>query len=589
METPKLLKMVLRRKSGVNVILSCGEMKNSSQRAKMFSSLSAKDFSTLSGKVCGSYCSSRVRAYSGNPGGKPIACDLEDVPIPEMHFSSFLWSREHLYKDNVSLVDGVTGRSLTLSESHSLSRCFGSALAKRGAGKGDVIGMVMPNCPEFPLVLAGAAGIGATITTINPVYTRGEISAQLRDSKAKWVVTVKEMVDKIDVEGVEMIVAGEGLDGNMVRLEDMFKDQGDQYPAQPSCDPGTDVMLLPYSSGTTGKPKGVMLTHRNLVANMAQMDHPSLDFMAREEVTVNILPMYHAYALNVTMTNMIWNGGKIVTLPKFEPQQFLQALVKYRPTILHLAPPLVGFLANHPSVTSDHVSSIHTITVAAAPLGTALIQQLLQKAPHIEFREAYGMTELSPVTTYSRIGRVVHGSIGQLVPNTKMKVVDVETGATLGEGQRGELCFQGPQVMAGYLNNPSSTANTIVDGWLHSGDIGYFDQHENVYIVDRLKELIKVKGLQVAPAELEDVIRRIAGVKDVAVIGVPDARSGEVPRAYVVREGVDVDEKTIFSGVARDLARHKHLDGGVEFVQEIPKSAAGKILRKHLREAHKNK
>merc|ERR1719228_1088016 len=308
--------------------------------------------------------------------------------------------------------------------------------------------------------------------------------------------------------------------------------------------------------------------------------------MGREQTTICVLPFFHIFGMNVTMTNMLWNGGKMITMPSFDPALFLKLLLEHRPTVLHLAPPLVGFLATHPAVNPDHLTSVNTVLVGAAPVGTALIQQFHKRAPHTKFREGYGMSELSPVVLMTRADKIIHGSTGNLIPNTKMKVVHLDSGETLGEGETGELCFQGPQVMPGYLNNPKATADTLFGDWIHTGDIGYFDKNGHVFIVDRKKELIKVKGLQVAPAELENLIRSLEGVMDVAVIGIPDERAGEVPRAYVVKSADNLEEKNVQDFVAKNLSKHKHLVGGVEFVKEIPKSAAGKILRKDLKAAY---
>jgi len=309
-----------------------------------------------------------------------------------------------------------------------------------------------------------------------------------------------------------------------------------------------------------------------------------------EQTTVCVLPMYHIFAMNVTMSSMLWHGGKTVTVPMFEPIMFLKTLLDHRPTTLHLAPPLVGFLANHPAVTADHLASLQTIVVGAAPAGQALIDLFHKRAPHVRFREGYGMTEMSPAVTFTRLTMVsTGGSSGQLLPNTSMKVIDLASGEEKGAGETGELCFQGPQVMPGYFKNEAATAETLIDGWIHTGDIGYYDQAHSVFIVDRKKELIKVKGLQVAPAELENLIRSLEGVMDVAVIGIPDERAGEIPRAYVVKADDRLEEKDVQGFVAQALSKHKHLVGGVEFVKEIPKSAAGKILRKDLRAAYETR
>jgi len=255
---------------------------------------------------------------------------------------------------------------------------------------------------------------------------------------------------------------------------------------------------------------------------------------------------------------------------------------------MHLAPPLVGFCAANPKVEQKHLESIKYIMVGAAPVGEALINAFKLKAPNVHFREGYGMTELSPVATMTIVDLFKPGSCGILLPNTEAKIVDLETGEALGTNGRGELCFRGPQVMKGYLNNEKATLETIKAGWLHSGDIATYDEINRIYIVDRLKELIKVKGFQVPPAELEDLIRGHPITADVAVIGIPDPMKGEVPRAYVVLKSDISDDKDncrkqINEFVNKHVTEYKRLAGGIEFVEAIPKSAAGKILRKDLK------
>eukprot|EP00092_Neocalanus_flemingeri_P002290 GFUD01002443.1.p1 GENE.GFUD01002443.1~~GFUD01002443.1.p1 ORF type:complete len:584 (-),score=184.68 GFUD01002443.1:183-1730(-) len=512
------------------------------------------------------------------------------MEIPDLTFSQLCWSREEMFRDKLALVDAVSGEGLTFSEARSLAKCFGSGLVRMGGQPGDVVAIVLPNMPEYATVFMGAAEAGFVITTLNPTYTPGEIKGQLLNSETAYIVTTHLLLQKVKeaTEGtnIRIILIGDQTDKTCISFEDLLKDQGDLIDSQPST-PGS-VLVLPYSSGTTGVPKGVQLTHRNLVAQMAQLAHPEVKVVDMEQVTVCVLPMYHIFAMNVTMSSMLWHGGKTVTVPMFEPNMFLKTLLDYRPTTLHLAPPLVGFLANHPAVTQDHLASLQTIVVGAAPAGQALIDLFHKRASHVRFREGYGMTEMSPAVTFTRITtEKTGGSTGQLLPNTSMKVIDLTTGEERGPGQTGELCFQGPQVMPGYLKNEKATAETLIDGWIHTGDIGYFDEDGKVFIVDRKKELIKVKGLQVAPAELENLIRSLTGVQDVAVIGVPDERAGEVPRAYVVKGQEKLKESDVKEFVSKALSKHKHLLGGVEFVKEIPKSAAGKILRKDLKAAYK--
>eukprot|EP00092_Neocalanus_flemingeri_P028236 GFUD01030662.1.p1 GENE.GFUD01030662.1~~GFUD01030662.1.p1 ORF type:complete len:562 (+),score=162.99 GFUD01030662.1:38-1723(+) len=519
-----------------------------------------------------------------------VSCDLQDIKIPDLTFSQMCWSRLDQYKDNVALVDAVSGRSFTFSEARSLARSFGSGLLRLGGQPGDVVAIVLPNLPEYPVVFMGASEAGFVLTTLNPAYTAGEIRGQLVNSEAKYVVTIPQLLAKVKEStagtDIEIIAPGNQNDSSCISLESLLSDQLGLTPSsQPNL---TDIAVMPYSSGTTGVPKGVMLTHRNLVANMAQLAHPEMEFMAPEEVTVCVLPIFHIFAMNVTMSNMLFNGGKMVTVPMFEPNMFLKTLLDHRPTFLHLAPPLVGFLATHPAVTPEHLASVQTIFVGAAPAGQALINMFHKRAPNVRFREGFGMTEMAPAITFSRGHISSSGSTGQLLPNMKMKTLDLTTGEEMKAGETGELCFQGPNVMPGYFKNAEATAETLFDGWLHTGDIGYYDQDGHVFLVDRKKELIKVKGLQVAPAELENLIRSLEDVQDVAVIGVPDERSGEVPRAYVVKKNEKLVEKDVEDFVAAALSKHKHLAGGVQFVKEIPKSAAGKILRKDLKASYMN-
>jgi len=517
-----------------------------------------------------------------------VNCDLEDIEIPSRTISEHCFSREEEFGNNLALVDGVSGDGLTLSEVHSVARCFGSGLLRLGGQVGDVVAIVMPNSPEYVIVFMGAAEAGFVITTLNPIYTSGEIRGQLANSETKFVVTTPALLPKVKEavadSDVKIIVSGDMEDPTCYSLQTLTKDQGDLIQGikrSPS-----DLLVLPYSSGTTGVPKGVMLTHENLVANCAQLTHPKLKLIEEGEVTVCVLPMFHIFAMNVTMTNFLSHGCKLVTIPMFEPKMFLDMILKYRPTALHLAPPLVGFLSSHPMVTADHLSSLNKILVGAAPAGKTLIDLFHKRAPHVRFREGYGMTELSPAATFTRIDTddsATEGSTGKLVPNTKMKVLDLSTGEEKGPGETGELCFSGPQVMPGYFKNSTATEETIIDGWCHSGDIGYYDEDGNTFVVDRKKELIKVKGLQVAPAELENLIRSMDSVSDVAVIGVPDERAGEVPRAFIVRNNDSLEAAHVQEFVASNLSKHKHLVGGVEFISAIPKSAAGKILRKDLK------
>jgi len=289
--------------------------------------------------------------------------------------------------------------------------------------------------------------------------------------------------------------------------------------------------------------------------------------------------------MNTIMTCGLQAGVKVVTLPKFEPEMYIKALATYKPTWLPLVPPLISWLSTSPAVKPQYLASVVSVSGGAAPFGPALIEKFMEKCQpnKVQFREGFGMTESSPVTHFQPSKDAILGSCGHPVPNTICKIIDIDSGKILGTGEDGELLVAGPQVMKGYHNNKKATDKTVIDGWLHTGDIAHYDESGQFFIVDRLKELIKVKGLQVAPSELEDVIRRHPGVNDVAVVGVPDERAGELPRAYVVRKNRNVAEQSIIDYVAERVAPHKKLGAGVMFVETLPKNQTGKILRRELK------
>ncbi|CAL4135274.1 unnamed protein product [Meganyctiphanes norvegica] len=484
------------------------------------------------------------------------------------------------YVKDIEIVNGLTGASLTHGEFRDQSIRLASALRRLGLQKGDVVGIVSPNVPEFAIAFLGVAAMGGINTTINCTYTPEEIARQLENSTASalvihpFLLPVARKAAKL-YTGLKYIISMGSAKEDVLSLQDLLKDDGSLYPHNLEVNPAEDLLVLPYSSGTTGLPKGVMLTHRNIVANILQTDNP-YDRVMREatichlygsmpddyqETFIGILPMFHIYGMVPCMGISLKLGAKMVTLPEFNPQTYIEAIVKHKPTILHTVPPIIGFLIQHPDVKKEFLENTHTLVCGAAPLGPALIEALLKKFDHgMRFQEGYGMTEASPVTHMSSSETLIPGSCGPCIPNTMSKIVDINNGNILGpDDGEGELCVYGPQVMKGYYRNEKATIETIdEDGWLHTGDIARCDHDQNVFIVDRLKELIKVKGLQVAPAELEDLLRLHPQVSDVAVIGLPDDRSGELPRAYIVPKVADACPDAIAEFVANEVAPHKN-------------------------------
>ena len=347
-------------------------------------------------------------------------------------------------------------------------------------------------------------------------------------------------------------------------------------------DPHSHLAVLPYSSGTTGLPKGVMLTHHNLVANLCQIQECFA--IEEDDVLVGVLPFFHIYGQTVIMNQGLRAGATIVTMPRFDLDQFLDLIQEHAVSRAYVVPPIALALAKHPAVDSRDLSSLRTIMSGAAPLGAELAEQVAERIG-CKVIQGYGLTETSPVTHVIRPdGENRPGSIGTALPHTECRLVDPETGEDVPDGERGELWIRGPQVMAGYLNNPDATAETIDDdGWLHTGDIAVRDPDGFYAIVDRLKELIKFKGYQVPPAELEALLITHPEVADVAVIGVPDDEAGELPKAFVVPAGDTVDAKALMAFVAERVAPQKRVRL-VEVIDEIPKSPSGKILRRLLKD-----
>jgi acyl-CoA synthetase (AMP-forming)/AMP-acid ligase II len=480
-----------------------------------------------------------------------------------------------------ALIDGPSGRTLSYARLAESVRAGAAGLAERGFGKGDVFAHFAPNLPEYAVAFHAVASVGGVNTTANPLLTADELARQLRDCGARLLVTVPDRLDtaraaaeEADVE--EILVYGEADDATP--FASLLQATGE--PPEVAIDPANDLVALPYSSGTSGLPKGVMLTHRNLVANICQtIAHQRL---REDERVIAVLPFFHIYGLVVLMNIPLYRGATIVTMPRFDLREFLRVIQDYRITRAWVVPPIVLALAKQPLVDEFDLSSLEFMLSGAAPL-SAELQLACSKRLGCHMQQGYGLTETSP-TTHSvpdDVAGQMLGSIGPAVPNTECRVVDVLTGEDAPAGEPGELCIRGPQVMKGYLNDPEATARTIdPDGWLHTGDVARVDDHGSVRIVDRVKELIKYKGYQVAPAELEGLLLTHPAIADAAVIGLPDEDAGEIPKAFVVPSGpLTPEEVTAF--VAEHVAPYKKVRA-VELVDEIPKTPSGKVLRRVL-------
>jgi acyl-CoA synthetase (AMP-forming)/AMP-acid ligase II len=501
------------------------------------------------------------------------------LSIPDLPLHDYVLAQADARGDTPAMVCGVTGRAITYRELLRSVRALAAGLAHSGIGKGDVVAIMAPNSPEYAVVFHAVSWAGAILTTINPSYTAEEIAFQLTDSGAVRLVTTAALLERaraaVAVAGraVAIVALDEVPDVPSIRALAVDAD-----PPRVAIDPATDVVVLPYSSGTTGLPKGVMLTHRNLVANLAQVETVETSEFA---ALLGVLPFFHIYGMVVIMNHGLLRGATIVTLPRFDLEAVLGLLQQWPIATAHIVPPVALAFAKHPAVDRFDLSRLRWLFSGAAPLGRELTAAIEARLP-IRVRQGYGMTEASPVTHYTPPGLERAGTVGLAVPGTEVRLVEAETGRDAAQGAAGEVWVRGPQVMKGYLNNPEATARTVdADGWLHTGDIGVMDADGYLEIVDRLKELIKVKGFQVAPAELESLLLKHPKIADAAVVGVPDADAGEVPKAFVVaREPLTADDVKAF--VASHAATYKQI-GHVVFAEQIPKSPSGKILRRLLR------
>jgi acyl-CoA synthetase (AMP-forming)/AMP-acid ligase II len=435
--------------------------------------------------------------------------------------------------------------------------------------------------PEYAVIFHAVSLLGGINTTINPLYTADELAFQLIDSNAKYLITTPTFLEKAiqashHAEIEEVFVFGEGEGATS------FSDLADEDGEVPEVEinPSEDLVVLPYSSGTSGLPKGVMLTHSNLVANIIQVD--GLDDLDEKSVLSGVLPFYHIYGMLVIMNLSLYKGAAIIVLPRFDLEQFLQTAEDFKLTRAHVVPPIVLALAKHPLVDEYDLSSLRALSSGAAPLGEGLANSCAKRLGCV-VKQGYGLTETSPVTHYQvdDPDKIKPAAIGPPIRDTECMIIDTVTGEALGPNQEGEVLIRGPQVMKGYLNNPEATAATIDNkGYLHTGDIGYVDDDGYFYIIDRVKELIKFGGLQVAPAELEALLLSHPDIADAAVIPSPDEKAGEIPKAFIVRDG-EITEEQVMQYVADRVSPHKKIRR-VEFIDTIPKSGSGKILRRVL-------
>ncbi|XP_059482016.1 probable 4-coumarate--CoA ligase 1 [Neocloeon triangulifer] len=526
----------------------------------------------------------------------PYESVLPDCNIPE-----YVWRNYKNWENSPAMTCGLTGKSFTYGQMYATFDKFSINLpAIFGLKQGDVVGLVLPNMPEYAVTFYGCLSAGLVVSPANPLYTADELLKQFTDAKVRLVVTIPELADRVKEALGKMPAGGAPMvltDGAKCDSKETFAFEEilskQVKGANRLAKPGPEALaVLPYSSGTTGVPKGVVITHRNMVAGLVIANHAEAIADNGEnsdglDSTLAVIPFYHIYGAVIIVGSCLSRGAHVITVPRFEPVSFSKVYEHYKPSHMFLVPPLVHFMARSPTITKEAMSRLRLTVSGAAPLSKQIMDEYIAKSgPMSTFKTGYGMTESTClITTMPKDMPTCKSlSVGPPGSFTELKIID---GAlkTLPLGEVGELCARGPHIISGYLKNEKATKETIIEGgWLRTGDVAFLDQYGHVNIVDRVKELIKVKGFQVSPTELEALLIKCEGVADVAVIGVPDERSGEVPKAFIVKKpGSTVTVESINEYLESKVAEYKQLRGGVKFVDAIPRSAAGKILRKNLK------
>ncbi|CAL4912417.1 unnamed protein product [Urochloa decumbens] len=529
------------------------------------------------------YCAA-TRSFRSKRAPVPLPSD------PDLDVVTFLASRRHA--GTVALVDAATGRRVTFPDLWRAVAGAATALASPPLGlrKGDVTLILSPNSVSFPVAALAAMSLGAVLTTANPLNTPAEIAKQVADARPVLAFTTRELLPKLPA-GIRVVLLEPAArlpsdpPAVVATIDEISatKPDPDARRARERVTQDDPATLL-YSSGTTGPSKGVVATHRSLIS-MVQiiMTRFQLEGSDRTEAFLCTVPMFHVYGLVAFATGLLGCGATIVVLSKYELPEMLRAINEYGVTYLPLVPPILVAMVAHPKPLP--LGQLRKVLSGGAPLSKELIEGFRDKYPQVEILQGYGLTESTAIgaSTDSAEESRRYGTAGLLSPNTEAKIVDPDTGEALPVNRTGELWLRGPYVMKGYFKNKEATQSTVTpDGWLKTGDLCYIDADGYLFVVDRLKELIKYKGYQVPPAELEALLLTHPDVADVAVIPFPDREVGQFPMAYVVRKkGSNLSAREVMEFVAKQVAPYKKVRK-VAFVTEIPKNASGKILRKDL-------
>uniref|UniRef100_A0A1A9VQZ3 Luciferin 4-monooxygenase n=1 Tax=Glossina austeni TaxID=7395 RepID=A0A1A9VQZ3_GLOAU len=510
----------------------------------------------------------------------------------------FIMEKYKEFDDQIVMVDAVSGKEYTAKYMHDSALRVAYVLKSLGVKANDVVGLSSENCFEFAITLFGAFAINATVAPFNITYSEREMHHGINLSKPKVIfgsrITIERIANVAKSNAfVKKIVSfdSEKSTSDILSFNELMESisipSDNTFEYEP-VNKNEDVTLIVCSSGTTGLPKGVQITQANVLSTLDSQLTPTA-IPIGEVKLLTVIPWFHSFGC-LTLIICACAGTCLVYLPKFEDHVFLSAIEKYQVMMAFIVPPLAVFLAKNPIVDKYDLSSLLVLLCGAAPLSKETEDQIKERIGVPIIRQGYGLSETTLSVLTQNDNACKPGSVGALKIGVYAKIIDPDTGRTLGPNQRGELCFKGDCIMKGYIGDVKSTQSSIIDGWLHTGDIGYYDEDFEFFIVDRIKELIKYKGFQVPPAEIEAILLTNPKVKDAAVIGKPDEEAGELPMAFIVSQpNVQLGEQEIIDFVAQRASPAKRLRGGVTFIDEIPKNPSGKILRRLLRDSLKNK
>jgi long-chain acyl-CoA synthetase len=527
----------------------------------------------------------------------------EEVEAPEIPIHEFLSATAKRFPGRTATI--FFGARLSYKKLDELSNSFANALSKLGVKKGDRVAVFLPNSPQYVISYFGILRAGGVIVNNNPMYVERELEYQINDSEAETIILldllyerVKNIRDKTPLKNLIITSIKDFLPPLLrvlyplkQRAPKIGKEDGVRFssllkypPVKPDVSVRPkDLALIQYTGGTTGRPKGTMLSHRNIVVNTIQARYWFYEDEEGKETLLLVMPLFHAYGM-IAMFEAIYMGTTIILIPRFEIERVLKMINKYKPTAFPGVPTIWVAVNTYPKIEKYKISSIKHCLSAAAPLPKEVLEKF-EKLTGALLIEGFGLTEASPVTHMNPIhGERKIGSIGIPVPSTDAKIVDLETGEReLPPGEAGELIIKGPQVMLGYWKMEEETKKTIRDEWLYTGDIATMDEDGYFYIVDRKKDLILASGYNVYPREIEEVLYEHPKVKEAGVIGVPDEYRGEAPKAFIVlKEGEEATPEEIIEFCKKRLAAYK-VPKLIEFRDDLPKTLIGKILRRELR------